>query len=230
VTGLKVFRAGHARSLRAGSETDISIRLRSRFSAISTNVAPLPLSPKFFARDVDVVARALLGIELRFRGVGGRIVETESYDPTDPASHSYGARRTPRNSIMFGPAGHAYVYRIYGMYWCLNVTCGDGSAVLIRALEPTAGLARMKTRRGTDETSLLCAGPGRLCQALDITGADNGRALTAPPFLLTRNGRRRPAIVTGVRIGLTKGAEALRRYGLKDSAFLSRRFGDARSG
>jgi DNA-3-methyladenine glycosylase len=187
-----------------------------------------PLSPNFFARDVDTVARTLLGVDLRFRGVGGRIVETESYDPTDPASHSYGARRTPRNSIMFGPAGYAYVYRIYGMYWCLNFTCGEGGAVLIRALEPTAGYARMRARRGTDDVALLCAGPGRLCQALDISGADNGRALTAPPFLLTRDGGWRKAIVTGARIGLTKGVEALRRYGLKDSAFLSKRFRDAR--
>jgi DNA-3-methyladenine glycosylase len=192
---------------------------------MSTQSTPQFLSQNFFARDVDAVARALIGVELRFRGVGGRIVETESYDPTDPASHSYGERRTPRNSIMFGPAAHAYVYRIYGMYWCLNFTCGDGSAVLIRALEPVAGLARMRARRGTDETALLCAGPGRLCQALDITGADNGHALTASPFLLRRDGRR-PAIVRGVRIGLTKGVEALRRYGLKDSAFLSKRFKD----
>jgi len=184
-----------------------------------------PLSQKFFARDVDVVARALIGVELTFRGVGGRIVETESYDPSDPASHSYGERRTPRNSIMFGPAGHAYVYRIYGMYWCLNFTCGGGSAVLIRALEPTAGLASMRARRGTDKDTLLCSGPGRLCQALDITGADNGGALTASPFLLTRDNKR-PPIVTGVRIGLTKGVDAERRYGLKDSAFLSKKFKD----
>jgi DNA-3-methyladenine glycosylase len=193
---------------------------------MNTQTASRPLTQKFFARDVDVVARALIGVELKFKGVGGRVVETESYDPTDPASHSYRERRTPRNSIMFGPAGYAYVYRIYGMYWCLNFTCGHGSAVLIRALEPTAGVARMRTRRGTDKDALLSAGPGRLCQALDITGADNGRTLTAPPFFLTRDNRR-PAIVTGVRIGLTKGAEALRRYGLRDNAFLSKRFKDA---
>ncbi|HVU21720.1 MAG TPA: DNA-3-methyladenine glycosylase [Rhizomicrobium sp.] len=186
-----------------------------------------PLTPKFFARDVDVVARALLGVELRFRGVGGRIVETESYDPSDPASHSYGERRTPRNAIMFGPAGYAYVYRIYGMHWCLNFTCGNGSAVLIRAIEPTAGVARMRARRGTDNDVLLCSGPGRLCQALGLTGADNGRALTAPPFSMKRDWSR-PAIVTGVRIGLTKGVDALRRYGLKDSGFVSKRFSDAR--
>jgi DNA-3-methyladenine glycosylase len=192
---------------------------------MSVRETPKPLSQAFFARDVDVVARALIGVELRFRGAGGRIVEAESYDPTDPASHSYGERRTPRNGIMFGPAGYAYVYRIYGMYWCLNFTCGHGSAVLIRALEPTVGVARMRTRRGTDNDALLCAGPGRLCQALDINGADNGHTLTAPPFLLTRDNRR-PAIVTGVRIGLTKGTEALRRYGLKDNAFLSKRFRD----
>jgi len=190
------------------------------------NTTPKPLSQAFFARDVDVVAPALIGIELTVKGVGGRRITTESDDPTDPASHSYGERRTPRNGIMFGPAGYAYVYRIYGMYWCLNFTCGHGSAVLIRALEPTVGAARMRTRRGTDKDALLCAGPGRLCQALDITGADNGRALSAPPFLLTRDNRR-PAIVTGVRIGLTKGAEALRRYGLEGNAFLSKRFKDA---
>src|ERR1700749_703521 len=186
---------------------------------------PEPLASNFFSRDVDVVARALIGVELTFRGSGGRIVETESYDPTDPASHSYGERRTPRNAIMFGPAGHAYVYRIYGMYWCLNFTCGNGSAVLIRALEPTAGLSRMRTRRNTDDDTLLCSGPGRLCQALDITGADNGRALTASPFQLTRD-KRRPAIVTGIRIGLTKGVDAERRYGQKDNTFLSKRFRD----
>ena len=184
-----------------------------------------PLSQAFFARDVDVVARALIGVTLTYKGAGGRIVETESYDPTDPASHSYGERRTPRNAIMFGPAGYAYVYRIYGMYWCLNFTCGHGSAVLIRALEPAMGLARMRTRRGTEEDALLCAGPGRLCEALAITGADTGRTITAPPFALSRDGARtRPAIVSGVRIGLTKGVEAERRYGLKDSAFLSKRF------
>jgi DNA-3-methyladenine glycosylase len=186
------------------------------------------LSPQFFARDVDTVARALLGVELRFKDAGGRIVETESYDPTDPASHSYGARRTPRNGIMFGPAGYAYVYRIYGMYWCLNFTCGDGCAVLIRALEPTIGLARMRERRGTDDVALLCAGPGRLCQALDITGADNGRALTAPPFRLFPGNVATPRapIVKGTRIGLTKGVDAMRRYGLRDSPFLSKRFKD----
>jgi DNA-3-methyladenine glycosylase len=193
---------------------------------MNSSTPPKPLSQAFFARDVDVVARALLGVELRFKGVGGRIVEVESYDPTDPASHSYGERRTPRNSIMFGPAGYAYVYRIYGMYWCLNFTCGQGSAVLIRALEPTRGLARMKARRNTEDTRLFCSGPGRLCQALDITGADNGRALTASPFSLTPIAKR-SSVVTGKRIGLTKGVDALRRYGLKNSAFLSKRFKDA---
>ena len=126
---------------------------------------------------------------------------------------------------MFGPAGYAYVYRIYGMYWCLNFTCGHGSAVLIRALEPTAGLARMRTKRGPDNEALLCSGPGRLCQALDITGTDTGRAITASPFAMSRDNKRLP-IVTGVRIGLTKGVDAERRYGLKDSAFLSKKFKD----
>lgn len=185
----------------------------------------IPLTQAFFERDVDVVARALLGVALTFKGVGGRIVETESYDPSDPASHSYGERRTKRNGIMFGPAGHAYVYFIYGMYWCLNLTCGNGRAVLIRALEPTEGLAQMRKRRGVDDGDdrRLCAGPGRLCQALGITGAQGGLSLLAPPFALQRIAAR-PPVVTGTRIGLTKGADALRRYGLKGSTYLSRGF------
>ncbi|MBV9992894.1 MAG: DNA-3-methyladenine glycosylase [Alphaproteobacteria bacterium] len=188
-------------------------------------IPPAPLTQAFFERDVDVVARALIGAELTFDGAGGRIVETESYDPADPASHSYGERLTPRNRVMFGPAGHAYVYFIYGMYWCLNVTCGKGRAVLIRALEPTVGLDEMRKRRksASDDDRRLCAGPGRLCQALGITGAQDGLSLLAPPFALTRR-RARAAIVTGPRIGLTKGVEAMRRYGMKGSAYLSKGF------
>lgn len=181
------------------------------------------LSSAFFNRDVDRVARALIGAELSFRGVGGRIVETESYDTSDPASHAYGARRTPRNAAMFGPPGHAYVYRSYGIHWCLNFVCRDASAVLIRALEPTGGIARMRKRRGTDDVRALCAGPGRLCQALDITGAQDGASLLAPPFALHARGGT-ASVSVGVRIGLTKAKDLPRRFGLAGSPFLSRRF------
>jgi DNA-3-methyladenine glycosylase len=184
---------------------------------------PKPLTAAFFARDVDRVARALVGASLLFDGVGGLIVEVESYDTADPASHAYLGRRTPRNAVMFGPAGHAYVYRSYGLHWCLNLTCGNGSAVLIRALEPRRGLARMRERRGTDDTAKLCAGPGRLCEALAITGAQNGASLLAAPFAV--HGAQAPvALSTGVRIGITKAPDLPRRFGLMGSPFLSRRF------
>jgi DNA-3-methyladenine glycosylase len=169
------------------------------------------------------VARALIGTTLMFGKSGGVIVETESYDPTDPASHSYGERRTKRNAVMFGPPGHVYVYFIYGTHWCLNFVCTNASAVLIRALEPTHGLPAMARRRGADDPRALCSGPGKLCEALGITGAHNGLSLYAPPFALT-NRAREPAIATGVRIGLTKAADLPRRYGLAKSPYLSRRF------
>ena len=182
-----------------------------------------PLTAAFFARDVDHVARELIGASLLFDGAGGLIVETESYDTADPASHAYLGRRTPRNAVMFGPAGHAYVYRSYGLHWCLNLTCGKGSAVLIRALEPRHGLARMRERRGMDDAARLCAGPGRLCEALAITGAQNGASLLAAPFAL--HGAEAPvALSTGVRVGLTKAADLPRRFGMMGSPFLSRRF------
>src|SRR5438128_1828608 len=145
---------------------------------------PRLLRRNFFARSVHVVAPDLIGATLLFKGVGGVIVEVEAYHHTDPAAHSFGGE-TERNSVMFGPPGYAYVYRSYGVHWCLNFVCepqGSASAVLIRALAPTLGLPAMRRRRGVANERLLCAGPGRLCQALGITGAQYALALDAPPF------------------------------------------------
>jgi DNA-3-methyladenine glycosylase len=183
------------------------------------------LGRRFFARSVHQVARDLIGATLLFKGVGGRIVEVEAYHHTDPAAHSYGGR-TERNAVMFGPPGHAYVYRSYGIHWCLNFVCeeqGSASAVLIRALEPTEGLAIMRRRRHLKDERLLCSGPGRVGQALGISRAHNGLTLDAPPFeLRTRTGKAE--VVTGPRIGISKAAKKPWRYGLKGSRFLSRPF------
>jgi len=188
-------------------------------------IRPAPLTKAFFDRSVHAVAPDLIGATLMVDGIGGTIVEVEAYHHTDPAAHSYGGR-TPRNAVMFGPPGYAYVYRSYGIHWCLNFVCeeeGSASAVLIRALEPTAGLKEMQRRRGIDEVQLLCSGPGRLCQALGITKAHDGMALDRSPFeLRARAGE--PAIAVGRRIGITKAAEEPWRYGLAGSRFLSRPF------
>ena len=186
---------------------------------------PKRLTKAFFNRSVHEVAPDLIGATLLFGGVGGRLAEVEAYHHTDPAAHSFHGP-TPRNVVMFGPAGYAYVYRSYGIHWCLNFVCepkGSAAAVLIRAIEPTVGLARMRRRRGLSDVRLLCSGPGRLCQALGITRADNGLMLDKPPFeLLARSGE--VEIVAGPRIGLTKAVEKPWRYGLKDSRFLSKPF------
>lgn len=186
---------------------------------------PKRLTKAFFNRSVHEVAPDLIGTTLLFGGVGGRLVEVEAYHHTDPAAHSFHGP-TPRNVVMFGPAGYAYVYRSYGIHWCLNFVCepkGSAAAVLIRAIEPTVGLARMRRRRGLSDVRLLCSGPGRLCQALGITRADNGLMLDEPPFeLLARSGE--VEIAAGPRIGLTKAVEKPWRYGLKDSRFLSKPF------
>ena len=187
--------------------------------------APDRLTRSFFDRSVHEVAPELIGATLLVGGVGGTIVEVEAYHHTDPAAHSFGGR-TERNAIMFGPPGFAYVYRSYGIHWCVNFVCepeGSASAVLIRAIEPLAGLAKMRRRRGTRDVRLLCAGPGRLCEALGITHAHNGLALDAPPFELRRPDE--PAeVVVGPRIGLTKAVDQPWRYGLKGSRFLSKPF------
>jgi DNA-3-methyladenine glycosylase len=179
----------------------------------------------FFDRDVLIVARELIGATLLFDGVGGTIVETEAYHHEDPASHTYRGQ-TPSNAAMFGPPGHAYVYRSYGLHWCINFVCGprgEGNAVLIRALAPTAGLEAMGARRGMDDPRKLCAGPGRLCQALGITRAQDGHSLTAPPFGLSP-AKARPDIVVGPRIGISQAREKPWRFGAAGSPFLSKPF------
>ncbi len=186
---------------------------------------PKKLNRNFFNRSVHEVAPDLIGATLLVGGVGGRLVEVEAYHHTDPAAHSYRGP-TERNSVMFGPPGYAYVYRSYGIHWCLNFVCepaGSASAVLIRALEPTAGLPAMRRRRGVTEARLLCSGPGRLCEALGVTGRHNGLALDKPPFeLFAREGEVK--LVAGPRIGISKATEKPWRYGEQGSRFLSKPF------
>ncbi len=183
------------------------------------------LTRSFFDRSVHKVAPELIGATLLVGGVGGIIVEVEAYHHTDPAAHSYSGR-TARNAVMFGPPGAAYVYRSYGIHWCLNFVCekeGSASAVLIRALEPTAGLALMRRRRGMRDERALCSGPGKLTEALGVTIKHNGLPLDKPPFEL-RARSEKPAIVTGPRIGISKAVEHPWRYGLQASPFLSKPF------
>jgi DNA-3-methyladenine glycosylase len=191
-------------------------------------MAPPPrLRRSFFERSVHAVAPELIGATLTVNGVGGVIVELEAYHHSDPAAHSYGGR-TERNAVMFGPAGYAYVYRSYGIHWCLNFVCeaeGSASAVLIRALEPRQGLALMRRRRGLSEARALCSGPGKLAQALGVTRKHNGLPLDRAPFEL-RARTATPAIAVGVRIGISKAVEHPWRYGMKGSKFLSKPFGE----
>jgi DNA-3-methyladenine glycosylase len=187
---------------------------------------PKRLTRKFFDRSVHEVAPDLIGATLLVNGCGGIIVEVEAYHHTDPAAHSYGGQ-TARNAVMFGPPGYAYVYRSYGIHWCLNFVCeadGSASAVLIRALEPTSGLPLMRRRRGVPELRRLCSGPGKVGEALGITRDKyNARPLDKRPFEL--RARAQPVeVVTGVRIGITKAVDRPWRYGLKGSPFLSKPF------
>ena len=178
---------------------------------------------ELFNSPSPVAARDMIGWTLIYNGVGGRIVETEAYHHEDPASHSYSGP-TPRNEVMFGPPGVLYVYRSYGIHWCLNLVCGDGpgSAVLLRALEPTIGLGEMSERRGTNDIRLLCSGPGRLGQALAVTREQNGLRLDAPPFELIPGDP--VEVVVGPRIGITKAVDVPWRFGERGSRFLSRPF------
>jgi DNA-3-methyladenine glycosylase len=177
----------------------------------------------FFDRSVHEVAPDLIGVTFVCDGVGGTIVEVEAYDHEDPAAHGYRGR-TARNASMFGPPGHAYVYRSYGIHWCVNFVCeGEGvaSAVLIRALEPTHGVDAMRSRRGVGNVRALCSGPGKLCQALAITSGHDGLALVEPPFELHER-RDDVEIARGKRVGITKAADREWRYALAGSRFLSR--------
>jgi DNA-3-methyladenine glycosylase len=184
-----------------------------------------PLKRSFFGRSVHDVAPDLIGATLLVGGVGGIITEVEAYHHTDPAAHSFNGP-TPRNLVMFGPPGFSYVYRSYGIHWCVNFVCegeGSASAVLIRALQPTHGLPAMRRRRGLQEERALCSGPGKLCQALGITIQHSALPLDAPPFALHARPAK-PEIVAGVRIGITKAVELPWRYGLMGSRFLSKPF------
>ncbi len=184
-----------------------------------------PLQRSFFDRHVLEVAPDLIGATLLVNGVGGIIVEVEAYHQSEPAAHSFNGP-TPRTLVMFGPPGFSYVYRSYGIHWCVNLVCekeGSASAVLIRALEPTHGFAMMRRRRGVEDERALCSGPGKLCEALGITIKHSALPLDAPPFALhARVGKA--DVVSGVRIGLTKAVDLPWRYGLKGSRFVSKRF------
>jgi DNA-3-methyladenine glycosylase len=185
------------------------------------------VSPRaLLAGSVHEVARALVGCTLLKNGVGGVIVETEAYAPDDPASHSFRGR-SPRNGAMFGQPGTLYVYRSYGVHWCVNVACepeGTGAAVLLRALEPLYGIGEMRARRGREDPQLLCSGPGRLTQALGIDGGDDGASVERAPFSLRapRGGLRALDVVTTPRIGVTRAAERPWRYVVRDSSWASR--------
>jgi DNA-3-methyladenine glycosylase len=197
--------------------------------ANSRNSGTCVLAGIDFLSDAETVASRLIGVTLLIDGVGGRIVETEAYDRDDPASHSH-AGPTDRNRAMFGPPGHAYVYRSYGIHWCLNLVCreaGHGAGVLIRAIEPTHGLDRMRERRKLDDPRVLCSGPGRVGQALGVDRRLDGLPLDRPPFLLLPPPADEPepvTVLTGPRIGISKAVDQPWRFGEAGSRYLSRPF------
>ena len=173
----------------------------------------------FFSRSAVAVAPALIGCILEYEGCGGLIVETEAYTRDDPASHSFGGQ-TARNSSMFGAAATAYVYRSYGIHWCMNIVCSEGSAVLIRALQPLTGIAMMRIRRARTDVRHLCSGPGKLTQALGITGKSDGKPISQPPFQF-QTASDRLTVISGTRIGITRAQDRRWRFCLAHSAFVS---------
>ncbi len=178
-----------------------------------------------FTADSAEVARRLIGVTLLVDGVGGRIVETEAYDQQDPASHTF-TGPSARNAAMFGPPAHVYVYRSYGLHWCMNLVCreaGHGAGVLLRALEPTHGLDAMRERRGLQDPRLLCAGPGRLAQALGVDHGWNHRPVLPPTLALLWDGQT-VDVLAGSRIGISKAVETPWRFGERGSRYLSRGF------
>jgi DNA-3-methyladenine glycosylase len=179
-------------------------------------------TPDWFARPAHQIAPDLLGSMLLADGVGGLIVETEAYERDDPASHSFKGP-TARNAAMFGVPGTVYVYRSYGLHWCMNIVCLPGSAVLLRALQPVTGIEMMRMRRSTQNKRLLCAGPGRLAQALGIDKSYDGASLLAAPFTI-EDGAGSPSIVAGPRIGISRAADLPWRFGIIGSRYLSRPF------
>jgi DNA-3-methyladenine glycosylase len=185
-----------------------------------------PLDVAFFDRSVHDVATELVGCTLTYEGVGGVIVETESYEATDEACHAFGGR-TPRNDVLFGPPALAYVYFSYGVHNLLNAVAepeGQAAAVLIRALEPRFGLEEMRARRGRQEALELCSGPGKLTQALGIGLDANGSSLLEPPFELRGRDRdnERIEIVAGPRIGISRATELPWRFCAAGSPYVSR--------
>lgn len=191
---------------------------------LSDPPAGLTLAPlSFFEGDAVSIARALIGATLIVRGVGGVIVETEAYRGDDAASHSFNGETT-RNRAMFGPPGHAYVYRSYGIHWCLNVVCASGQAVLFRAIEPAFGVETMRARRGREKNRELCAGPGRLGQALGVDRADDGQPFDGSGLEIRTPPTSSVPVLAGPRIGITKNADIPWRFGLSGSSYLSRRF------
>jgi DNA-3-methyladenine glycosylase len=200
------------------------LRIAADELAGSHDLSGSVLPADFFARDAVTVARELIGCRLRIRGAGGMIVETEAYRPDDPASHSFGGE-TARNRAMFGPPAHLYVYRSYGVHWCLNLVCARGEAVLLRAIRPEFGLEAMAGRRGRSDSRALCSGPGKLCQALGVNGKDDGAPLGIGAIALhaAEKGADLP-VIAGPRIGISRAVELPWRFGLKGSPYLSRPF------